>query len=163
MNQAVQSTQDMMRELVIAAVEKFNRRVTNNNVYNEGIAHAYGSTLSSLYNQAQLFHIPLNYLSLHTIDPEKASFSKGTIFFDKNIPIPLVKDRYQPSILLWFLYNIPFLKEIYEDCLLDADKDEFYKAVVKGYEEIFLLMKKYGCLRESGSEKLPSKNTMGRI
>ena len=29
MNQAVQNIQDMMRELVIAAVEKFNRRVIN--------------------------------------------------------------------------------------------------------------------------------------
>lgn len=144
MTQDVQNIQNMMRELVVLAVDKFNKRVMDNNVYNEGIAHAYGSTLSLLYDQVKLFHIPLNYLSLHTMNPEKASFSNEMVYFDKNMQIPKVQEEYQSRILDWLSDNKWLIKERYEDHLPDSVKDEFYKAAVEGYREIFTLMEKYG-------------------
>jgi hypothetical protein len=141
----IKDIQNMMRELVIAAVEKHNIRIHNgNDVYNSGIAHAYSSVLNLLYNQAKLFHIPLHYLSLHTMDPEKACLSNEILSFDKNIQISEVSEKYKSSVEGWLLDNNLLIKERYEDCLHDITKDEFYKAVIDGYKEIFSIMKKYG-------------------
>lgn len=142
--QEVENIQAMMRELVIVAIAKFNNRVINNDAYDAGVSSAYGWVLTPLYNQAKLSDIPLNYLSLDTIDPEKASFSNEIIYFDKTLPIPSVKKEYRSSILVWLYDNLPFIKERYEDCLVDINKDEFYKGMIDGYWEIFLLMEKYG-------------------
>jgi hypothetical protein len=138
------SIQAMMRALVIATIEKFNNRIRNNSAYNAGIARAYCSILNLLYTQAKLFHIPLHYLSLDTIDPEKASFSNDIIHLDENLPIPEAKELYKTTILAWLSDNKSEIKEIYKDFLPDAENDEFYQAMITGYEEIFALMEKYG-------------------
>lgn len=144
MIQDIQSIQKMMRELIVIAVGKINNRINNNNIYNAGIVSAYVSVLGPLYKQAKFSHIPLSYLSLHVIDPEKASFSGEIVHFDESLPLPLVQEKYRNVILGLFSDNILLVKERYEDCLSRIDENEFYKAMLDGYWEIFALMEKYG-------------------
>ena len=139
----------MMRELVIISIKKFNQRILNNNVNNQGISYAYMCVLASLYNQAKLSRIPLHYLSLHTIDPEKAALLNQISYFDQNLPIPRIKKKYQYAIIALLFDNIPFIIERYSNNLPKSNDDEFYKAVAKGYEEIFEIFKKYDLMSVS--------------
>src|SRR5688572_14122672 len=131
----IKNIQNMMRELVIASVIKCNERKKSNNTYNAGIAHAYTSTLSLLYDQARLFNIPLDCLSLHIINPERDSFSADMISFDKSIPIPMLREENYDNVLGWLSDNKLLLKELYDDHLLDSAKDKFDESVIIGFRE----------------------------
>ena len=71
----------MMRELVALGVGRRNAYLNDKNNYNSGISLAYFLVLSLLHMQAKVFHIPLNYLSLHTIDHEAAAESAEYEFY----------------------------------------------------------------------------------
>lgn len=139
----VRRIQNMMKELVTTAVKKHNIKVDNNNDYNAGIITAYDVILSTLYNNAKAHHIPLNYLSLHLLDPEAVMLSSKEFQIDTNFIIPIVKDKYLLSIEALVEDATYRLKKCYEDSLNNSEKSEYSNAVIKGYEEILELFKKH--------------------
>ena len=143
MMQEIKNIQNMMRELIFKTIEKYNMRILDSNAYNCGVARSYCAVLNMLYNQAKIWHIPLKYLGLNIIDPEKASFSNEIFHIDNDLHFPEIKEKYQEFILNWLSDNKLAIRELYEDFLPESEKDEFYAAMIDGFKEIFELFKKY--------------------